>query len=570
MSIQFHSPSHRAAGSDLSISVSPLGLIELSDEEFEVHGPRLNRYATGWAWFLGHHWSHRREQGEAQLSVNYVKAFAHFIANFSFGQGVNFRTPTATRAIVPSLLQRVWETDNHKESILWDMAIQGGVTGDSFAKVAYEEPWTDSVGMHHPGRVRILPLNSSHCFPEWHPHDRERLERFKLKYRFWATDNDGARKVHTYTEVLTSEIIEEYVNDERISSRQNPLGEIPVVHIPNVPVPGSPWGISDVNDILDLNREYNEKATDISDIISYHAAPVTVITGAKASQLERGPNKIWGGLPKDAQVTNLGLGGNLGEPMAYLEMLKQMMHEMTGVPETALGQRQPISNTSGVALAIQYQPMMQTWHLKKQQYGKGLSQINRLVLLTLAIKEPHVFQFDPSRTSELKDGEYPVLDLNDPITYRSTAHFPPPLPTDVLVKLNEIQSKMGLGIESKRGALRELGYEFPEEKMAEIFEELSDDARDQAALDLLRTHLMQTIAIATGTYVDEGDEVAHSGGNAGTAGEPASGPDETGQAAPVGGVLGEERMNEMLEELVVKAHLPRMSVRRDQSKRPKP
>jgi hypothetical protein len=26
-----------------------LGLVELSDEEFEVHGPRLNRYSHNWA-----------------------------------------------------------------------------------------------------------------------------------------------------------------------------------------------------------------------------------------------------------------------------------------------------------------------------------------------------------------------------------------------------------------------------------------------------------------------------------------------------------------------------------------
>jgi hypothetical protein len=45
MSIDFTSPSMRAAGSDLTIAISPLGLVELSDEEFEVHGPRLNRYA---------------------------------------------------------------------------------------------------------------------------------------------------------------------------------------------------------------------------------------------------------------------------------------------------------------------------------------------------------------------------------------------------------------------------------------------------------------------------------------------------------------------------------------------
>jgi hypothetical protein len=45
----------RAAGSDLAMQISPLGLVELADEEFEVHGPRLNRYAQNWAFYLGHH-----------------------------------------------------------------------------------------------------------------------------------------------------------------------------------------------------------------------------------------------------------------------------------------------------------------------------------------------------------------------------------------------------------------------------------------------------------------------------------------------------------------------------------
>jgi len=44
---------------------------------------------------------------------------------------------------------------------------------------------------------------------------------------------------------------------------------------------------------------------------------------------------------------------------------------MTGVPESALGQMQPISNTSGVALAIQYQPMMNRYNLKKTSYGRA-------------------------------------------------------------------------------------------------------------------------------------------------------------------------------------------------------
>lgn len=52
MALNFIAPSMRAAGSDLTISISPLGLVELSDEEFEVHGPRLTRYANAAAFYL--------------------------------------------------------------------------------------------------------------------------------------------------------------------------------------------------------------------------------------------------------------------------------------------------------------------------------------------------------------------------------------------------------------------------------------------------------------------------------------------------------------------------------------
>ena len=345
--MDFSPPSYRAASSDLTISISPLGLVELADEEFEVHGPRLNRYSLNWAMYLGHHWSYRRETGETQMVYNYYRAFTDYIINFTFGRGAMFRSPIATEAIVPDLLKRVWEIDNDKHGTLWEMGQQGGVSGDCFVKVAYEEAYEDSTGRPHPGRVRVLPLNSSFAFPEFHPHDRSRLIRFKLKYRFWGTSVEGTRQVYTYTEILTDDRIEEYINDELIDSRPNPIGVVPIIHIPNVRVSGSPWGLSDCHDIIVLNRNYNEVATDIADIINYHAAPVTVITGAKASGLEKGPKKVWGGLPKDAQVFNLEGGGQgLVGAMEYLKIIKTAMHEMVGVPETALGQVQPISNTS--------------------------------------------------------------------------------------------------------------------------------------------------------------------------------------------------------------------------------
>lgn len=572
----FNSPSFRAAQSDLAIQISPLGLIELSDEEFEVHGPRLNRYANNWAFYLGHHWGYRREAGEPQITFNYIRALSDWMTNFTFGRGVNFKTPRETESIVPNLLHRVWEVDNDKRQILWGMGQTGSVNGDSFVKVAYEDPWIDPIGRMHPGKVRIIVLNPAFCFPEWHPHDRSRLQRMKIKYRFWGTAPDGTRQVFTYTEILTDEWIEEYINDELVDEpRPNPIGVVPVVHVPNIPVEGSPWGLSDVQDVIPLNREFNEKSTEISDIINYHAAPVTVITGAKASQLEKGAKRVWGGLPEKANVFNLELSGNLGGPMAYLQLLKQGMHELTGVPEGALGQAQPISNTSGVALQITYMPAMNRHHIKTMQYGRGLERINEMVLLYIFVKEPYNLQFNPTEESGISAGQAIVLDPSDPITFRTETDFPPPLPTDVLIKLNELQGKMGMGLESKRGALRELGEAFPEEKMAEIFDELKADTLEQGALDLLRGEVMQTIAAATGMLVDGeggGEPVVQGGEETTSAGDGGAGPGRPeGTGRPIGGntmpgPLVPMGMENMFGNLVTLAHGTKLAQRRNPMK----
>ena len=560
MPIDFWSPSYRASSSDLTVAISPLGLVELADEEFEVHGPRLNRYSTCWAWYLGHHWSYRREMGEQNITLNYIRTMSDYITNFCFGKGIQWKVPEQNAAIIPHLLHKVWEQDNSKHYVLWEMGQLASVTGDCFVKVAYEEPYEDSAGMYHEGRVRVIPINPSHCFPEYHPHDRDRILRFKLKYRFWGTSPEGTRQVYTFTEILTDDSIEQYINDELIDQYENPLGIIPIVHIPNMTISSSPWGQSDIWDIIPLNREMNEKMTEISDIINYHAAPVTIITGAKASQLERGPKKVWAGLPKDAHVYNLESRGEMAGAIEYIGFLKKAMHEITGVPETALGQFQPVSNTSGVALSIQYQPMMNRFNMKRIHFTKGLEKINELIIRTCAVFEPETLIYNPTLGEPPEQDQLPQLDPSDPLTYRTQTHWPEPLPIDVLIKLNEVQAKMALGLESKEGALRTLGEEFPREKLSEIFEELRDDAVDQGALDMLRAQINQAVMMATGLLPGPGGSSVPApaeGANVTNAGNPQDSqgplPGTDVMGGPVAG---------MVNNIVAKAYGARFAQRR--------
>jgi hypothetical protein len=243
--------------------------------------------------------------------------------------------------------------------------------------------------------------------------------------------------------------------------------------------------------------------------------------------------------------------------LEYIQFLKRTMHEITGVPETALGQFQPVSNTSGVALAIQYQPMMNRFMMKKVHFTKGLEKVNELIIRTAAVFEPQMLVYDPSRSAMPERDQLTQLDPLDPNTYKTTVHWPEPLPVDVLIKLNEVQAKMGLGLESKRGALRILGEEFPNEKMDEIFEELQDDAMDQGALDMMRAQIQQAIMLATGMIAGPGGPETASAGGANVS--PANGsPEEGPLPGPVVGPMEEQMVN----QLVAKAYGARFAQRR--------
>lgn len=522
----------------------------------------MTRYAHNWAFYLGHHWSYHREAGETAVTVNYVGALSRYMTTFTFGRGVRFQSDAMYEHIVPALLERAWEVDNDKKTTLWTMGENGSVSGDCFVKVAYEPEWEDPAGNHHPGRVRILPLNAAQCFPEYHPHDRDRLLRVKIRYKFWGTSLEGARAVYSYTEIITDSFVEEYVNDELLDARENPLGMIPIVHIRNIQVSGSPWGLSDIGDILPINRTYNEIMTEIGDIVAYHAAPVTVITGAKASNLEKGAKKIWGGLPKEAQVFNLENGVDLNGPLAYADLLKRSMHELTGVPESALGQTQPISNTSGVALSITYFSMMQKHGMKTANYSAGLNRVNELVLRTLFLYEPGTRLYDPATSGIRTSDDQPlIIDPGDPAVYRTSCDWPPPLPVDALIKLNEIQVRFALGLESKRGALRELGEEFPSEKMREIFDEQLIEARESGALDYIRAQIAAVILAETG-LPPEGVEAPAPPPNAG------SGPDgaTSGPLPGVPGLKDGAEAQEVLSELVTLSAGTKLAQRRNPDK----
>lgn len=353
---------------------------------------RIQRYSELWRFYFGKQWNIQREDGDPLVTINYSKLIVNKAVSWISKNGFDVKTPDPLKNVTLPYLEEVWKY-NKKQQLLVNASLAAAVTGDLFFLVTYEEP-TEIARRRNPnsrGRVRINLLPAEQVYPRWDPLNTDVLTSVRIETLYYddqASEGSGQRpglgreiNVKRFTQILTPDlIIERYEGMEPVM-KPNVLGEIPIVHIPNYALPNEFYGLSDLDGIIDLQRDLNEKMTDISDIIAYQAAPVTVITGAKLSSIERSARQIWSGLPEGATVGHLSLEGDLQAPRNHTGDIKEAMLEISETPAILL-ETPPISNTTGVALRLQYQPIIDKTARKLPFFQGGLEQINYLILRT--------------------------------------------------------------------------------------------------------------------------------------------------------------------------------------------
>ena len=444
------------------------------------HGDRLSRYREFMRFYRGKHWNHTRDINEPLVTMNYCRRFVDAQVNFLMKGGFSVVIPDdpATsakededREFVRLMLERTWER-NRKELVAFEMAQMGAVTGDVFLRVSWED--TDPI---EPPYARVDVLPSQFVFPSFggpHGVDRKKVNsvlvifpRFK-NGEVLSSNRFGDMPTHSvewYAERWFKNEVIIYEPDGTETRRSNPLNEIPIVHIPNYAVAGEFYGRSDLADVIDLQKEFNEKSTDISDVINYHGSPVTIVKGAKITQLERGPNRMWG-LPENAEVSNLALNGELSASLEYLDRIKKAMHEISGVPEIALSSDLNTRET-GASVAMRYMPMLETRQVKIQTYGAGLRLVNRLIMKMAAIADQQFATL------------FNKLDISN--RYRNEIIFPSPLPRDESIELDRARVRLELGLTSKRYEMQQMG--FSQREIEKIQEDIEEEKMEAAELE---------------------------------------------------------------------------------------
>lgn len=434
---------------------------ELDNRQVE----RLKRIKRAWNFYEGYHWEELPDMDTPELTINYCRPFVNKFVAFELGKCFTIAVHKSMEGVAVTqdgrtafeYLEDVWE-DNKQYELTNDLGQMKSVTGEAWLQVRFFRPdeMVDPYGEYPNGRLRIMLLPTSVVFPEFDPHDRDVLTQVTVMYSYEKIVRKGilgktTKEKVLYKQIWTAEecIVQDDGNEERFV---NKYGVIPFVQIRNLSVAGRTEGLGDLEDIIPINVELNMKESNVSEIIDYHAAPITLVYGAKVGNLEKGANKMWGGLAKDARVENLELRGDLGASQSHISNLRVQMCEVGGIPEAALGGSQAISNTSGVALQYINMPLIEKTRIKRMLTETGIESVNKLILL-ISVLEGLI----------RKPDNIPNRDF-----FYTTCTIPDTLPKDMLLELQQIQQEMKMGIETRKNAAKRAGKEDVDSLLREV------------------------------------------------------------------------------------------------------
>lgn len=432
-----------------------------------LHAERLARYQTLRDFYQGRHFTARRP-GRTQLMANYARAIADKHVAYTFARGVLFQGPEDDpNGPIEPALARILEATAFSR-VLLQAGANATVLGDAVLKVIYAaaarlnlpEPagraagggrgWVATSG------VRILNIDPSRFFPTFASDDPDQLRQVVV---LSTITPDEARARYGLTLSRPGELLETWTADSlavqvaaaTVFQGLNPYGFIPFVHVPNLAPPGSPWGLSELEDLIPLNRELEDRLSDQSDTIRYHADPPVIFKGVREhSDLAVGPGTVWD-VPADAQVDLLEWRGQAPAVDRHIERVLRALYDVGDAPRSSFGDtEQPFS---GVALETQLQPIVQRTLRRRAVWEPAL---RRIAEYALRLAE----QFD-------LDGATPGVYA----PYRVRIRWLPMLPRDDDAEANRNIALTSAGLRSHRSAMEALGVLDPPSELQRVLDD---------------------------------------------------------------------------------------------------
>ena len=320
-------------------------------------------------------------------------------------------------------------------------------------------------GMRHDDPPNVIVQGSSHDDPLaqksvdefWRPRYRQYSDYERSQVRvwdYWYKTEDGT--------VMNVSMLEGKVVDGPHAHKHLP--DIPYIVIENDHEPGNPEGISTIEDLIDLQEELNRLLSHGLQHIADDVDPAWYITGPTASALDPGI------VPKAGQAVGLGEneakewpnGVNTFPIQEMMGAVWEYIRRETGISDIAFGDM-PGADTSGRAVAIQVESMMNRLDPRRRRLYRGLAEL-LVFWVTMAERK------DPKGLVDEERGDVGLASIVEGFTFWRI--MPPEItPRDSFEMTRNEIDKVNAKLSSLRTSMDQTGIEAPEHELSIIASE---------------------------------------------------------------------------------------------------
>ena len=360
--------------------------------------------------------------------INHCRRIVDKGVSFLMGQEVEFQLAEGQKTADEKALDEVWK-DNHKMSLLHDVALNGGVCGTYHIQIMPDKERASG--------VRLVNLYPGMVFPEWNPNDVDDVWVYQLRWR--SEDGKVKRTIWTLREDgKTWEFFEEVMSGRGRWVKEGASGIweyswCPIISGKNLPNPNNFFGLSDLED-ADLNDAVNFVASNMNRITRLYGHPVPWGFGFSQKELSVEPGKAVLTNNEKANLQYLQMTSDMGNSLGLLQRYTTDFYKTARVPEMDPS-LMTLGAQSGFALRVLYGDLIEKTTTKQLLYGDALVELNRRIL------------------DFRGKGDDKIV----------TVHWKDPLPPDERSEIAALQFDMQAELCSKETASEKRGYDFETE-----------------------------------------------------------------------------------------------------------
>jgi SPP1 Gp6-like portal protein len=448
-------------------------------------------YQTLRDFYKGKQWSFRKEGGGTMRTYNYCFTIVENMTAFLTNEPPQISSPPRNvtdpveRGLAEGrtkLLDAIHE--DNALSLVFQRAVRtGSITGDAFIFGSIPTFKTNEDGVKIFDRIRYWNIEKpEHIQVLWKDENFSEMDGFIKKYRISVesakrlfkeelkdksfhvqADYDaevvGGEVQKTEVPMLTikelwteNEYLLMFNNDNKpVHYVKHEFGFVPLQYVPNIHLPGEPKGTSDIEHELDPQQEYNERASDLADIIKEIARPaywgknLDNLTEVRSGQI------VIYQVGDDGDIQAMPKSGQTMAVESYLNDRKNDIIALSGLNQVLYPGSQVLQAT-GRALSVVMQGVNNKVSLRKEWWIRAFKELNKSILFHA---EKHI-----PNASILIDGFYKTDVFVSSVLLRS-----------VVDEISKFQAK----VQSLTTTQHNVGISNPSEEQKLMKEELQDE-----------------------------------------------------------------------------------------------